>query len=1528
MGTFDEEDEDDDFAPSTPHTIRTRNALPSKSPAIKRLAPRSSSLPQSSHRKEQSKQLSLPSQATVDQEQTRQETHSQNGMSSTAGSTPSRPRSGVPLSLRKPAAVKIASRAESASNSAPRTRSPPAHTEEPGASAGVIVLDSESESHSDAEDLIRRPSRPSPSAPLDLAATQVGGVSSSPRKRAISILSSDEIPSLAGPQNANIILTQDSVSSSQGSVDLMNEDKRNRVMDDSVFYSQEDAYAHTYGTQWSLSPEIANPFLTDLVATPTPTAETEPMLSPGIDVSQEVESVSRVESTMSSTMCPVETSAKATETDFSLSGYDLEQDRDGSLECFMCGKLLAHLDEARVAYHINNCIDEQQVVQQTAESLDLDSRIPQASLSQGEFAGAQVDYLTRVKRCPICKLDWPLKTRQTKSGSTAPKKARQKVEHMKKCAKAHNRTVQSLLYQIRLLKEKYERSLMLGISMDSSDPIGPSQEMYQDEDVERNSSSDQDDNNDNSGSARKTTSGDTQEEEGGADSNSGVAARKSKSSSTVMKQVVSMADTADGDFASDAVITTVHAPAPSSSKSKLSRLQRMHEDQNDDHLQLALAISMSVSSAQDSESPFMSRPDSSSESATRATTWSMVPMEKTASKRGGKRRKTERERNETTVLPFAEVQQLIQANATALLFPETEDFGHVVGDGHDRLMKTPPWKPSRFAGMTKADLEISLSQSSEPDATAAESLWNLSHLKDTREIEAFYLHAEAEQTAVDSDGDQMHDHILLKTQHPEGADLSTATDSEKLPPTFSREQYVSRFMKRFLKQDQERASHSAGAGSPIEPSPSTPGSEDISYDAHGAVSRQSDNKFPSPLWSVARTRRISFKDQRQNNEELFSNVLKSEISGHLEALEQQIQQAKLTAYRKAADPERSVSPATLGVYSSQPLREISPAQDDCVLHDNPLDHGGDPRDYPSMDMYQEDLPFEDYDQTGVMAYSPAGSPVMLATSPCASSPSDLNISSSPVMPTPSGHNGTSAYGLGILTPSGLPPPVDFVKLMQRVSGTTSETAADSEQLICDIGGVGPKQSKAKTHRRRSQSANPIDRRGSSNGSQWEDEVRPPLRVPPRPRSALEARAAIASPSQREQAPDRGQLTPRRSVLHGLPLRKPIAIPPPVRSVMTAADDNGDPGILDDMQYPASQRATFPTSRLANRNEEILDSVMPAPSAPSTPSRTKRSQLQDTETGLAPPSQVGTPSGGPSKTPSKRRRLAVVRAEAMAAESAKAVANIKAQSRMPMYHLMSIARLRLAATTFGLKPASKSQLVQQLTALWKTLNPTPPQGEEAAGGGNGSRGIGLSPSGIAAGGDDGLFDEDEDMNEFGISHSQRLRRAIGDRSDDNDAGLADGGIGSSGTQVLELDSDCSPIVSEAEDMAAGEVEEGDDDDEGEDEEEDDAMAASCTGLGIDFAPSQVEGSGMTTPTLERQLYEFLNTTTHLRKQILTYKPLDLEQVWEECREADIDCTRQQLRQFLDQQGIICFVPAHSSLSSWRKTRAKKRKRVGK
>ena len=245
MGPLGEDDEDDDFAPSTPHTIRMRNALPPRSPGVKRTASTSSSLPQSSQlqqprRKEQSRQLSQPGQAELEQEPARQATPSHHSMNLKIGSIPSRPRGGVPLSLRKPAAVKIASipsRTQAASSSL-ETRPPPARRTEPEASAGVIVLDSESEGHSDSEDLIRRPSRPSPGAPLDLTTTQVGGVPSPHSKRAISILSAqgDEAPSSAGPHIASNSLTQDSVSSSQGSVDLMDEDSRERVMDDSVFY--------------------------------------------------------------------------------------------------------------------------------------------------------------------------------------------------------------------------------------------------------------------------------------------------------------------------------------------------------------------------------------------------------------------------------------------------------------------------------------------------------------------------------------------------------------------------------------------------------------------------------------------------------------------------------------------------------------------------------------------------------------------------------------------------------------------------------------------------------------------------------------------------------------------------------------------------------------------------------------------------------------------------------------------------------------------------------------------------------------------------------------------------------------------------------------------------------------------------------------------------------------------------------------------------------------------------------------------
>ncbi|KAG0201841.1 hypothetical protein BGX28_005441 [Mortierella sp. GBA30] len=1606
-------------------------------------------------------------------------------MHSLPDSFPSKPR-GAPLSLRKPTPRKFASNpptVESTKSFTFTSRSPPKQTNGNGmVASGVIVLDSESsEEHSDVEDNKPRPARPSPSViaigiPLDLAVTQVGGVQSSlllspSRNRASSVVSAQggsgvNLTSPSGPSNAaGIRFTQESISSSQGSVDQPDDDNRmpdiddheyNYVVDDNAFYSQEDIHrTNTYRTQWSLSPEISSPFLSDLVAATSRASSISSAESSSAStrLGKDVDLSYSVDSTLSSTMLTNETFARTMETDFSLSRYDPVQDNDETLECVVCGKLLAHLDPARVMYHVNTCIDEQQAIQQTTDSIDLESRIttPVRS-SQGEFAGAQVDYLTRVKRCPICKLDWPLKGKQTKTGSTAPKKARQKVEHMKRCAKSHNRTVQSLLYQVRLLKEKYERSLTLGTPME-----GPSQEMYyHDEDDREGDGICENGDLENDDGSEKTTSAaaSTAEDVEGA---TAAIVRKSKSVTTTRKQVASLADTADGDFAADAIITTVHAPS-SSSRKKLIKLQRMHEDQHDDGLQLALAISMSMQSVENAGTPSGSRPGSPSGLGAGSTTWSMVPLPKTAFSKGGKRRKqTERERNETTVLPITEVQHLIQANVHALLFPESdedlggthsmdEDHGNEHGNGKRICqMKTPPWRPSRFVGMSKADREINLSQSSEPDSVAgSKSLWNLSHLKDTHDMDVVDLHATDERRPIDDDSDQKQVQNMQENQQPANAEKSTETETE-VTATFDREQYVSRFMKRFFRQDQEKTMLSSpGTDASTNVQSLKPCSEDMSSVLHGSGSRRSDNKFSSPLWSSSSIRRISFKDHKQKNEEAFSSALKNEIIGHLEAMEQHIQQAKQTAFQKiiesikrhpiaaglsvsdSADPEmevsdseaeavdentqdldgyrqpsspllrfskaadltRNVSPTAKDLYSSQPFVDLSPArhyadpnehtitQDGLMGDNDEASSGGNAYDYVDMDMdiYHEDVhTYDDGDQAGIMIYSPPAAPTADITpyrSPVVVLDSmDAIVSNSQDKRYKSQDTPSSMTSLGFSSPNVLPPSVDFVKLMQRASGAVSDseltfvedTASRSIEIMPTMSSpasfsntfMGTQQQQQADHddstelnwdnittpRRRSRSAHQIDRHGIGSGANSaEDDDSVFSRIPPRPQSASRIRASVRTgmenplPSQSEWRLDQEQQQqqrPNRSALYGLPLRP---IPPKLPTATTTVaissthdrNDDDETAFFEDNPYPPSQRATIMPSQPRSGNTigtASANLVDAGTQECATPTRTNlnraRNPILDFLGGASSSQTVGTPSGQPSKTPSKRKSAAVVRAEAMAAEAAKAVANIKAQTRMPNYENMSMARLRVAAMTFGLKPAKKTLLVEQLTAIWKSLNPNPSPSQQQSDDNarpeennvNEDR-LGLSPSGIAAGEDDNLYDAGDDLMEYeGLGSGRRLWRSrSGSVQESRDFGA--------GSQVLDADLEHSPVVSDDED---------DNEDDYDDDDED--TSSSQIGLDVELAPS-LQGSATTTPTLERQLYNFLNTTPHLRRQFLTYKPLDLEQVWEECQTSGIQCTRQQLRRFLDQQGIICFVPAHSTLSSWRKTRAKKRKRVGK
>ncbi|KAF9948424.1 hypothetical protein BGZ65_008070, partial [Modicella reniformis] len=536
-------EEDDDFEPpSTPRSIRFRPAIPVKTLRSKQSTEASSSqkalttqrvtsMTQSMKRKhaDQDTHKELPRQKSTPFMPLPVKAGSKD---SSGDHTAIRPRTNFPRSLKKPTLRRPIS--DQTARSSQKTLS-----EIP------IVLDSEPEDHLDentAQPFVRPPTL-------------------SPIKRPSTMAS---LPSPPRPFSLVNRYTQESIANSQGSEDEYHQDMNNdEQLSDNYHNDGTGGYASRY---WSLSPDTTNPFLSDLVAAKSSSSVMESTTA----ALPETNSIT-LETTPSQEQpkTPVLNAAKATTNTITMqtdedtfagtfetqkTAYDHEVlQNDEAIECLICGKRLAHLDPGRIEYHINGCIDQQQREQQALESLDMDSALPlQASSSQGQFAGAQVDYLTRVKKCPICKQDWPLKGKGKAGTSAQPRKAKHKVEHMKRCARAHNRTAQSLVYQIRIMKE----------IDDSMTPI---------------------------------EGGELEDE--GEDSREKVKVTELRKPSPNTAVVVSLTDTADTDFASDAIITTIRAPAPSRPPPRLDKLQKMEEDQQDEDLQLALAISMSVQSS-------------------------------------------------------------------------------------------------------------------------------------------------------------------------------------------------------------------------------------------------------------------------------------------------------------------------------------------------------------------------------------------------------------------------------------------------------------------------------------------------------------------------------------------------------------------------------------------------------------------------------------------------------------------------------------------------------------------------------------------------------------------------------------------------------------------------------------------------------------------------------------------------------------------------------------------------------------------
>ncbi|KAF9335558.1 hypothetical protein BG006_011246 [Podila minutissima] len=335
----------------------------------------------------------------------------------------------------------------------------------------------------------------------------------------------------------------------------------------------------------------------------------------------------------------------------------------------------------------------------------------------------------------------------------------------------------------------------------------------------------------------------------------------------------------------------------------------------------------------------------------------------------------------------------------------------------------------------------------------------------------------------------------------------------------------------------------------------------------------------------------------------------------------------------------------------------------------------------------------------------------------------------------------------------------------------------------------------------------------------------------------------------------------------------------------------------------------------------------------------QSQLEDTTvTASALPSSsqagVATPSRKKNKTGLD------VRVEAMARESARLANNFRKQHEVPDYQSMTVAQLRKVAETFGLKSMRKNVLVEQLTAIWHRLNSNPKPRTEPE----------LQPVE-----DEQDQDRDQDSDggmehvvygtfaesSFGPSQEQRYVDKDKGRADDYEprrssrrydastmfsSDLDEDGEGSGGSES-DLDDESDDEEEEDEDMDLDPKNEGEGSSErtarggfsggGPDGDGDDDLD--------DLGKEDPEDREQASPTLERRLLQFLNSRPRFRKHLLMYKPLDLEVVWAECDAAGIECTRKELRQFLDRRGIICIVPADSAVGSWRKTRAKRQKR---
>ena len=395
---------------------------------------------------------------------------------------------------------------------------------------------------------------------------------------------------------------------------------------------------------------------------------------------------------------------------------------------------------------------------------------------------------------------------------------------------------------------------------------------------------------------------------------------------------------------------------------------------------------------------------------------------------------------------------------------------------------------------------------------------------------------------------------------------------------------------------------------------------------------------------------------------------------------------------------------------------------------------------------QEDYHHDDDVQTGTMVYSPPLASPQNGTGFTATRDTfpielDEGLLRSPEVSFLLDEEDSFSRRLTLSSASDvLPPPLDFAKM-----GYHNATSLSQQQSVVEQITTSSQTTSTRTTVRfdYSLSPPPIDRdTGQNSGTSgmmtpkrnrrplrdiggivetidydFED-ADEPLRMPSRPRSAGRFRTGLPVPEPIPSLLPSLQAVARKpehtkSRFHGLPMLGSASRPTDTRSCEDQRNHEGFEGTEEGAESSYSQRSILSSSQPVASNNRIAP--MDIQDLPRSPPH-NRVRTGNNRTGMRGNGRSATTTTAATAKPKKKKKsAAVIRAEFLASRSAMAVARLRAQKAMPDYKSMSMARLRLAATTFGLKEGTtKGALVQKLTRIWEQLNQDRESGDAEGG----------------------------------------------------------------------------------------------------------------------------------------------------------------------------------------------------------------------